>query len=125
MPSPLRREKSKQERIGECLLILKKMEEELGIHKSNPSFELLQVRMLRYWETGKFDQDRIPLVGSNRYILYRFPKWSHEIVEIVLRVGKIKHQALPSDLEAEVEAGRSNAQKYGPIPPSLPSLPEK
>jgi hypothetical protein len=118
MPSPLRLPKSKEDRIAECLMILKQLEGEYGVTKMNPSYELLSVRMMKYWETGRFDQDRIPLVGSNRYILYKFPKWSHEIVEIILRVGRITHRGLPADLEAEACAGKSNVQKSDQAPPS-------
>jgi hypothetical protein len=44
-------------------------------------------------------------VGSDRYILYRFPRWAHQIVEVVLRKGVILHNGLPDSMIDEVAAG--------------------
>jgi hypothetical protein len=49
--------------------------------------------------------DRIPLVGSDRYIIYKFPRWAHQIVEVVLRKGIILHNGLDDSLMDEVVAG--------------------
>ena len=96
-------EKPQADRISECVAILRKITDELQIPSENPSIRLLKKRMATYWRSGDLMEDRIPLVNSNRYILYRFPRWSHQIVEITLRVGRITHSRLPSDLAAEAE----------------------
>lgn len=101
MPGP-KIEKPQSERIHECVTILRKMTDELEIPATNASIVLLKKRMGTYWRDGNLQEDRIPLVGSNRYILYRLPRWAHQIVEITLRAGPITHQALPSDLAAEI-----------------------
>jgi hypothetical protein len=100
--APTRTLKEKNDRISECLAILKKIINELQIDRNNPSILLLKKRMLTYWEDGKLQEDRIPLLGSNRYILYRFPQWSHQIVEITLRAGRIHHERLSPELLAEL-----------------------
>lgn len=102
--SNLKIEKPQSERIRECVTILRKITDELEIPDTNPSIVLLKKRMAKYWHDGVLQEERIPLVGSNRYILYRFPRWAHQIVEITLRVGPITHRALPSSLVAEIEA---------------------
>lgn len=99
---PTHVEKPQAERISECMIILRKITEELEIPATNPSIQLLKKRMGDYWRDGRLLEDRIPLVGSNRYILYRFPRWAHQIVEVTLRVGRITHSQLPSDLAAEL-----------------------
>ena len=101
MPGP-KVEKSQTDRVQECVTILRKITHDLEIPDTNPSIILLKKRMGAYWRDGTLQEDRIPLVGSNRYILYRFPRWAHQIVEITLRAGTITHQALPSDLAAEI-----------------------
>ena len=101
MPGP-KIEKPQSDRVHECITILRKITDDLEIPATNPSIQLLKKRMGTYWRDGALQEDRIPLVGSNRYILYRFPRWAHQIVEITLRAGPINHQALPSDLAAEI-----------------------
>jgi hypothetical protein len=101
---PTRIEKPQNIRIHECVTILRKITDELEIPTDNPSVRLLKKRMGTYWRDGALQEDRIPLVGSNRHILYRLPRWAHQIVEVTLRAGPITHQALPSDLAAELEA---------------------
>lgn len=99
MPEP----KPQSDRVAECVAILRKITEELSIPVDNPSIRLLKKRMAAYWHDGRLMEDKIPLVDSNRYILYRFPRWAHQIVEITLRAGRITHSQLPSDLAAELE----------------------
>ena len=94
--------KPQADKIRECLTILKKLTEEVGIPATNPSIQLFKKRMADYWRTELTMEDRIPLVGSNRYILYKFPRWAHQDVEVVLRVGRITHSQLPPELQAEV-----------------------
>ncbi len=101
---PVRTEKPQNDRIQECITILQKIIEHLEIPAENPSIRLLKKRMATYWRDGVLQEDRIPLVGSNRYIMYRFPRWSHQIVEITLRAGPVNHSALPSNLVEELEA---------------------
>jgi hypothetical protein len=101
---PTKIEKPQNDRVQECITILRKITDDLEIPATNPSIQLLKKRMGTYWRDGALQEDRIPLVGSNRHILYRFPRWAHQIVEITLRAGPITHQALPPDLVAEIEA---------------------
>ena len=101
MPGP-KIEKPQTERVQECITILRKITDDLEISVTNPSIRLLKKRMGTYWRDGLLQEDKIPLVGSNRYILYRLPRWEHQIVEITLRAGPITHSALPSDLAAEI-----------------------
>ena len=81
-----------------------KIIEDLKIPESNESVRLLNVRMAKYITDGRFEEERIPLVGSDRYIVYKFPKWAHEQVEVVLRVGRIMHTGLTGALAAELQA---------------------
>lgn len=118
MLKAMRVPKSKDARIDECIKILKKMSDELDIPLENPGVAVLKKRMSEYWEHGRLEEERIPLVGSNRYILYRFPHWAHEQVEVVLRVGRITHQRLPASLVAELEAQTNSAPQSDPSCPS-------
>jgi hypothetical protein len=104
-------QKSQEERVSECLAVLKKLVDELGISAENPSIKLFKKRMSDYWRDGKFQNERIPLVGTNRYIMYEFPKWAHKKVEAMLHVAHVRlsFKELPSDLAAEIEAGTRNA----------------
>lgn len=100
-------EKSKQERAKECVVVLHKIIRELELPADNPGIQLLAKRMADYAQadTVRCVEDRIPLVGSDRYIMYRFPRWAHQIIEVVLRKGRIDHVGLPAELAAEVAAG--------------------
>jgi hypothetical protein len=117
--------KPQEERVRESLVILQKLIDELQIPATNPSIRLFKKRMSEYWESGLEQQDRIPLVGSNRHILYRFPRWAHQEVEVVLRVSPIKFQRLPSNLVAEIEAQTNSALPPGPEHPSPQESAEK
>lgn len=99
-------EKSKQERAKECVVILHKIIKELELSADNPGIQLLAKRMADYagTESCRCVEDRIPLVGSDRYIVYRFPRWSHQVIEVVLRKGVIEHTVFPSELAEEVAA---------------------
>ena len=100
-------EKSKEERAKECVVVLHKIIKELELPADNPGIQLLAKRMADYAQADacRCVEDRIPLVGSDRYIMYRFPRWSHQIIEVVLRKGRIEHAGLPAELAAEVAAG--------------------
>ena len=121
----LRLPKKPQERVRECIVILKKITEELEIPTDHPSIRVLKARMSRYWEDGKNQEERIPLVGSNRYILYRFPHWAHQQCEVTLRMGRITHQRLPSDLEAELAGQTSSEMQSDQVHPSPEESVEK
>ena len=95
-------EKLVADRIKECVIILKKITDELHISEENPSIRVFKKRMAQYWRDGKVQDEKIPLIGYNRIILYKFPKWSHQEVEVTLRVHNIKHPSLPADLEEEL-----------------------
>lgn len=95
-------EKPQADRISECINILRQLTNDMEIPATNPSVVLLKKRMAKYWRDGVSQEERIPLVGSNRYILYKLPRWSHQFVDITLRAGPITHQALPSSLAAEI-----------------------
>lgn len=103
MSSALRTEKPQAERVSECLAILSKLQHDLEIPAENISIRVLKKRMTKYWHEGKTQEDRIPLVGSDRYILYKFPRWAHQIVEITLRKSPITFHSAPPDLQAEAE----------------------
>jgi hypothetical protein len=100
-------EKSKQDRAKECVVVLHKIIKELELPADNPGIQLLAKRMADYAqaESCRCVEDRIPLVGSDRYIVYRFPRWSHQVIEVVLRKGRIEHAGLSAELAAEVAAG--------------------
>jgi hypothetical protein len=115
--------KPQSKRVSECIAILTKLTDELKIPAENPSVRLLMKRMTTYWTDGKTQEDRIPLVGSNRYIMYRFPRWAHQNVDAILRVGAISHFQLPSNLQAELECPSNNAPQSDPAHPSPAELP--
>ena len=97
-----KQEKDQSNRITECLKVLTKLEGELKIPKDNPSIQLLRKRMATYWKDGKTQEERIPLVNSNRNIMYKFPKWAHQAVDVLLRVSPIHFKELPAGLAAEL-----------------------
>lgn len=97
-----KQEKDQSNRITECLAVLTKLEDELKIPKNNPSIQLLRKRMATYWKEGKTQEERIPLVNSNRNIVYKFPRWAHQEVEVLLRVSPITFKELPTGLAAEL-----------------------
>jgi hypothetical protein len=94
-------EKPQTDRVQECLAILSKLQHDLDVPSDNISIRVLKKRMTKYWHDGRLQEDKIPLIGSDRYILYRFPRWAHQIVEITLRKSHIMFSSAPSDLEAE------------------------
>ena len=134
-------EKPMADRITECMAILKKLVEEVGVDAQNPSIRVLKKRMAQYWRDGKLQEDKLPLWGYDRSILYKFPRWSHQIVEVTLRVN-VRDPQLPPDLEEELRRpmqsqatnqpplsdpaatpllGTSNATQSDPSHPSLPA----
>jgi len=113
-------EKTQAERITECMTILKKLTNEVGIDAQNPSIRVLKTRMAQYWRDGKTYEDRLPLWGYDRSILYKFPRWANQEVEVTLRVNKIKHPQLPLDLEEELRRGTSSVSQSDPSHPSPP-----
>lgn len=122
MPLQPRIPKPDAERAKECLNVLGKIIDDLKIPADNPSVALLNKRMLEYVNDGsRTQEDRIPLVGSNRYILYRLPRWAHQQVEVVLRVGRITHDRLPSDLAEELRSASSNGSQSAPAQSSPPA----
>lgn len=96
-------EKPVADRIKECITILKKITDELHISEENPTIRVFKKRMAQYWRDGKLQNEKIPLIGYNRIILYTFPKWSHQQVEVTLRVHNVQHPSLPPDLEEELK----------------------
>lgn len=104
---PIKIPKPAGDRSRECVVILHKLIREVELPSHNPSIQLLAKRMADYASTPEVRcmEDRIPLVGSDRYILYRFPRWSHQIVEVVLRKGMVLHNGLSDSLMDEVIAG--------------------
>jgi hypothetical protein len=121
-------EKPVGDRIKECITILKKITDELHISEENPTIRVFKKRMAQYWRDGKAQDEKIPLIGYNRIILYKFPKWSHQQVEVTLRVHNVQHPSLPPDLEEELKgpATSSAAVMYQAPevtqPPSTDSL---
>ena len=112
--------KSQEARVSECLDVLKKLIDELGISAENPSIKLFKKRMNDYWHDGKLQNERIPIIGTNRYLMYEFPKWAHKKVEAMLHVAHVRllFKELPSGLAAELAAGTSSEMQSGPSHPS-------
>jgi hypothetical protein len=107
--------KPQAERIEECLTVLRKITQELNIPPTNPSIQLLRLRMGRYWRDGAYDEDRIPLDGYDRIIVYRLPKWSGQLVEVMLKHAPLRRsQRLPSNLLEELEAQSNNEPQSRP-----------
>jgi hypothetical protein len=104
---PIKIPKPAGDRSKECVVILNKLIREVGLPNHNPSVQLLAKRMADYASAAepRCMDDRIPLVGSDRYIIYSFPRWAHQIVEVVLRKGMILHNGLNDTLMDEVAAG--------------------
>ena len=102
MPA-LKEPKSQEKRISECLAILKRLTEEVGIPASNPTIRTLKKRMSVYWRDGKLQDDSLPLFGYNRSVMYKLPKWAHQEVEVTLRINNFTVRKHPDDLQAEIE----------------------
>ena len=98
---PSKEPKPTAEKVAECTAVLMRLKTELGIWDENPSVRLLRKRMGDYWRSERCLEDQIPLVGTNKTIVYRFPRWAGQQVDVMLRAGPITHQRLPADLEAE------------------------
>ena len=113
-------EKPQSDRIKECITILKKLTDEVGIPPENPSICVLKKRMGQYWRDGKGYEDSLPLVSSNRSIIYKLPKWSHQFVEVTLRVNK-GSPVYPPDLEEELLKDSRSAAPTNQLPPSDPA----
>ena len=102
MPA-LKEPKSQEKRISECLAILKRLTDEVGIPASNPTIRTLKKRMSVYWRDGKLQEDSLPLFGYNRSVMYKLPKWEHQEVEVTLRINNFTVRKHPEDLQAEIE----------------------
>ena len=100
---PLKEPKSQEKRISECLAILKRLTEEVGIPASNPTIRTLKKRMSVYWRDGKLQDDSLPLFGYNRSVMFKLPKWAHQEVEVTLRVNNFTVRKHPEDLMDEIE----------------------
>jgi hypothetical protein len=124
MPT-IKEEKSQANRVKECITILKKLTNDVGIDSNNPSIVVLKKRMGQYWRDGKTQEDTLPLFGYDRMILYKLPKWAHQDVELTLRVSSVRHPPLPPDLEEELRGRRSSAFLSDPSQPSPQESPEK
>ena len=111
--------KTQAERITECMTILKKLTNDVGIDAQNPSIRVLKKRMAQYWRDGKLYEDKLPLWGYDRSIFYRFPRWAHQEIEVTLRVNKIRYPEIPADLEEELSAPEP-MQNQPPTPLMLP-----
>jgi len=95
-------EKSQTERITECMTILKKLTNDVGILASNPSIRVLKKRMGQYWRDGQLYEDSLPLFGYDRIIMYKLPRWAGQDVEVTLRQSKNRNPKFPPDLEEEL-----------------------
>lgn len=102
MPA-LKEPKSQEKRISECLAILKRLTDEVGIPASNPTIRTLKKRMSVYWRDGKLQDDSLPLFGYNRSVMFKLPKWEHQEVEVTLRINNFTVRKHPEDLQAEIE----------------------
>ena len=116
MPA-LKEPKSQEKRISECLAILKRLTDEVGIPASNPTIRTLKKRMSVYWRDGKLQEDSLPLFGYNRSVMYKLPKWEHQEVEVTLRINNFTVRKHPEDLQTEIEIykleqGKSDEEIY-------------
>jgi hypothetical protein len=102
MPA-LKEPKPQEKRISECLAILKRLTDEVGIPASNPTIRTLKKRMSVYWRDGKLQEDSLPLFGYNRSVMFKLPKWEHQEVEVTLRINNFTVRKHPEDLQAEIE----------------------
>ena len=96
--------KSQTDRIQECVLLLAQLRADphIRISDQNPSLMLLKRRMATYWRDGRLMEDRIPIQGTNRSFIFRFPRKASQYVEITLRRDPLFHQELPANLRAEL-----------------------
>lgn len=96
--------KSQTDRIQECVLLLAQLRADphIRISERNPSLMLLKRRMAMYWRDGRLMEDRIPIEGTNRSFIYRFPRKADQYVEITLRADTHFHRELPANLRAEL-----------------------
>lgn len=123
---PQKIEKPQTDRVIECMAILKKLTEEVGIPADNPSIRVLKKRMGNYWRDGKTQEDVLPLHGYDRNIVYKFPHWSHQFVDLTLKVRPgVNPPRYPADLELEVHgpptpADPEEKQTTDQPPPSSP-----
>jgi len=121
----IKEEKPQADRVKECITILKKLTDDVGIDVNNPSIVVLKRRMGQYWRDGKTQEESLPLFGYDRMILYKLPKWSHQEVELTLRVSSVRHPPLPPDLAEELEGRRSSVLLSDPSHPSPQESTEK
>ena len=98
--------KSQTDRIQECVLLLAQLRADphIRISDQNPSLMLLKRRMATYWRDGRLMEDRIPIQGTNRSFIYRFPRKADQYVEITLKADVLMHRELPANLQAELMA---------------------
>jgi len=108
---PLKEPKLQEKRISECLAILKRLTEEVGIPASNPTIRTLKKRMSVYWRDGKLQDDSLPLFGYNRSVMYKLPKWEHQEVEVTLRTNNFTVRKYPDDLQAEIDIYKAEQNK--------------
>lgn len=96
--------KSQKERVEECVLLLTQIRDDprMRISEHNPSLTLLKRRMATYWREGRLMEDRIPIQGTNRSFVYRFPRRADQYVEITLKLDYHVHRELPANLQAEL-----------------------
>jgi len=102
MPA-LKEPKPQEKRISECLAILKRLTDEVGIPASNPTIRTLKKRMSVYWRDGKLQEDSLPLFGYNRSVMFKLPKWEYQEVEVTLRTNNFTVRKHPLDLQEEIE----------------------
>lgn len=109
MPPVNNKLKPTQDRIVECVTLMKQLNEKYGIPLDNPSMKCLNKRMAAYYKfydaEASIDnpiEGSIPLVSSNRTIFYRFPLRSDKFVEIWLKVDS-GERVYPEDLKPLME----------------------
>lgn len=108
---PLKEPKTQEKRISECLAILKRLTDEVGIPATNPTIRTLKKRMSVYWRDGKLQEDSLPLFGYNRSVMFKLPKWEHQEVEVTLRTNNFIVRKYPEDLQLEIEIYKAEQNK--------------
>jgi len=113
-------DKPQADRVKECMNLIQQLRD-IRVPDDNPTMRLLKKRMGTYIRDGKLQEDKIPLVNSDRFILYKLPRKAHQFAEMTLRVSRISYPQLPSNLQAELEEQTHSATQSDPEHPSPPA----
>lgn len=83
-------EKSQNDRVRECLSIMKKITESLLLPSDDPDVSLLRSKMNDYIKTGEPWIGTVDLLNWGRVAHCNFPKQASKTVEVTLKVPNKK-----------------------------------